>query len=48
MKPFSPGEVMARIRAVMQRIPAGEKDETLVIGTLSVQYAVAFGHAGRA
>lgn len=27
---------MARIRAVMRRIPAGEKDETLVIGTLSI------------
>ena len=36
VKPFSPGEVMARIRAVMRRIPAGEKDETLVIGTLSI------------
>lgn len=36
VKPFSPGEVMARIRAVMRRIPASEKDETLVIGTLSI------------
>ena len=36
VKPFSPGEVMARIRAVMRRIPAGEKAETLVIGTLSI------------
>lgn len=36
VKPFSPGEVMARIRAVMRRIPAGEKNETLVIGTLSI------------
>ena len=27
---------MARIRAVMRRIPAGEKAETLVIGTLSI------------
>ena len=36
VKPFSPGEVMARIRAVMRRIPAGEKVETLVIGTLSI------------
>lgn len=37
VKPFSPGEVMARIRAVMRRLPtqsAGE--ETLVIGTLSI------------
>ena len=36
VKPFSPGEVMARIRAVMRRIPAGGKAETLVIGTLSI------------
>lgn len=36
VKPFSPGEVMARIRAVMRRIPAGEKEETLVIGTLFI------------
>ena len=36
VKPFSPGEVMARIRAVMRRIPAGEKAETLVIGALSI------------
>lgn len=25
VKPFSPGEVMARIRAVMRRIPGGRK-----------------------
>ena len=36
VKPFSPGEVMARIRAVMRRIPVDEKNETLVIGTLSI------------
>lgn len=36
VKPFSPGEVMARIRAVMRRIPTPEQQETLVIGTLSI------------
>ena len=35
VKPFSPGEVMARIRAVLRRIPAAEK-EMLVIGELSI------------
>lgn len=37
VKPFSPGEVMARIRAVMRRIPAPPSgQETLVIGSLSI------------
>lgn len=36
VKPFSPGEVMARIRAVLRRIPAAEDRETLVIGSLSI------------
>ena len=35
VKPFSPGEGMARIRAVLRRIPAAEK-EMLVIGELSI------------
>ena len=36
VKPFSPGEVMARIRAVHRRIPAAEEKETLVVGELSI------------
>ena len=36
VKPFSPGEVMARIRAVLRRIPAVEEKETLVVGELSI------------
>ena len=36
VKPFSPGEVMARIRAVLRRIPAVEEKETLVVGGLSI------------
>lgn len=36
VKPFSPGEVMARIRAVMRRVPTPAQQETLVIGTLSI------------
>ena len=36
VKPFSPGEVMARIRAVLRRIPAAAEKETLVIGDLSI------------
>ena len=36
VKPFSPGEVMARIRAVLRRIPAAEEKETLRIGELSI------------
>ena len=36
VKPFSPGEVMARIRAVLRRIPAAEEKETLVVGDLSI------------
>ena len=36
VKPFSPGEVMARIRAVLRRLPPSDADETLVIGTLSI------------
>ena len=36
VKPFSPGEVMARIRAVLRRIPAATEREMLVIGELSI------------
>lgn len=36
VKPFSPGEVMARIRAVLRRIPAAAEKEMLVIGELSI------------
>ena len=36
VKPFSPGEVMARIRAVLRRIPAAAEKEMLVIGDLSI------------
>ena len=37
VKPFSPGEVMARIRAVLRRLPVRqEQGDTLVIGTLSI------------
>ena len=36
VKPFSPGEVMARIRAVLRRIPVAEEKETLLIGELSI------------
>jgi len=36
VKPFSPGEVMARIRAVMRRIPAPAENETLAVGGLTI------------
>ena len=36
VKPFSPGEVMARIRAVLRRLPAQTGSETLVIGSLAI------------
>ncbi len=36
VKPFSPGEVMARIRAVLRRLKAQDGNETLVIGSLSI------------
>ena len=36
IKPFSPGEVMARVRAVLRRMPAQSGSETLVIGSLSI------------
>ncbi len=37
VKPFSPGEVMARVRAVMRRLPVDQENaDTLVIGTLSI------------
>lgn len=36
VKPFSPGEVMARIRAVMRRLPATREQETLVVGNLTI------------
>lgn len=36
VKPFSPGEVMARIRGAARRIPAAEEKETLVVGDLLI------------
>ena len=37
VKPFSPGEVMARVRAVLRRLPQQEgSGDTLVIGTLTI------------
>ena len=37
VKPFSPGEVMARVRAVLRRLPQQEDSgDTLVIGTLMI------------
>ena len=36
VKPFSPGEVMARIRAVIRRMSEHAPSETLVIGSLSI------------
>ena len=36
VKPFSPGEVMARIRAVIRRMNERGPSETLVIGSLSI------------
>ena len=37
VKPFSPGEVMARIRAVLRRLPVDQNaGSTLVIGSLSI------------
>ena len=37
VKPFSPGEVMARVRAVLRRLPREEGcEDTLVIGTLMI------------
>ncbi|MBR5226334.1 MAG: response regulator transcription factor [Clostridia bacterium] len=36
IKPFSPGEVMARIRAVIRRMSERGPSETLIIGSLSI------------
>ena len=37
VKPFSPGEVMARVRAVLRRLPQQEgSGDTLMIGTLMI------------
>ena len=36
VKPFSPGEVMARIRAVLRRLGAQDGRDTLVIGSLTI------------
>ena len=36
VKPFSPGEVMARIRSVIRRMNEHAPSETLVIGSLSI------------
>ena len=36
VKPFSPGEVMARIRAIMRRIPVQKESDTLVVGEMTI------------
>lgn len=36
VKPFSPGEVMARIRSVMRRLKKESGNETLIIGSLII------------
>lgn len=36
VKPFSPGEVMARIRAVLRRLGAQDGKDTLVVGNLTI------------
>ena len=36
VKPFSPGEVMARIRAVRRRLGAQDSGDTLVVGNLTI------------
>ena len=36
VKPFSPGEVMARIRAVLRRLGAQAGSDTLVLGSLTI------------
>lgn len=36
VKPFSPGEVMARIRAVLRRIAGPDTRETISLGSLSI------------
>lgn len=36
VKPFSPGEVMARIRATVRRLHSGEKREILTVGELTL------------
>ena len=36
VKPFSPGEVMARIRAVRRRLGTQDADGTLVVGNLTI------------
>ena len=36
VKPFSPGEVMARIRAVRRRLGAQDGNDTLIVGNLTI------------
>ena len=46
IKPFSPGEVMARVRAIMRRIAPAEGKKPLVLGSLSIDmedYSVEIG-----
>jgi DNA-binding response OmpR family regulator len=46
VKPFSPGEVMARVRAIMRRIAPAEGKKPLVYGSLSIDmedYSVEIG-----
>lgn len=40
VKPFSPGEVMARIRAIFRRLPMEEEKTRLVIGPLAIDMDV--------
>lgn len=46
VKPFSPGEVMARVRAIMRRIAPADEKKPLVLGSLSIDmedYSVEIG-----
>jgi two-component system, OmpR family, KDP operon response regulator KdpE len=38
-KPFGPNELMARLRAVMRRVPGGDEEPTVEIGALTVDLA---------
>jgi two-component system KDP operon response regulator KdpE len=38
-KPFGPNELMARLRAVMRRVPGGDEEPTVEIGELTVDLA---------
>lgn len=39
VKPFSPSEVMARVRAALRRVPPAASEKTLSIGELSINLA---------